>query len=103
MLNNCHYVSELLVSLLTGRTHQIRAQLSDIGHPILGDYIYGVLKYIKNFKNINMRTAALSINRHALHAQSIGFFHPRTKKYVEFKAKLPDDLKKLQLNLFKAK
>jgi 23S rRNA pseudouridine1911/1915/1917 synthase len=58
----------------TGRTHQLRVHLAFIGHPILGDTKYG-----KNNK----------FSRLALHAQSIGFIHPHTKKFVEVSCPLP--------------
>jgi len=60
----------------TGRTHQLRVHLSYLGHPILGDTKYG--------KNNDFP-------RLALHAKSLGFVHPRTKKFVEFTSKLPEE------------
>ncbi|MBF0384469.1 MAG: RluA family pseudouridine synthase [Candidatus Omnitrophica bacterium] len=67
-----------LVSLLlkTGRTHQLRVHMSFIGYPILGDKKYG---------------SKLSFSRLALHAQSIGFVHPATKKFIEFSSKTPPE------------
>jgi len=66
----------------TGRMHQLRVHLSYIGHPILGDAVYG--------KKSDF------ISRQALHAAMLGFTHPATKKYLEFNAELPADMKKLQ-------
>lgn len=57
----------------TGRTHQLRVHLSHMGHPILGDTKYGGPKF----------------SRMALHAQSVGFIHPRTKKPLDFSSPLP--------------
>lgn len=64
--------------LETGRTHQIRVHMAGIGHPLLGDTVYG------NPKN------PYKLNGQALHAMTIGFVHPRTREYLEISAPLPD-------------
>ncbi len=69
----------------TGRTHQIRVHLARIGHPILGDSKYG------------RKSEKLAVERFMLHASSIKFKHPTTRRKVEFKAPLPSDFK-LALN-----
>ncbi len=66
-------VSEVRIEIFTGRTHQIRAQLADIGHPILGDMLYGGPK-IPGF------------NRHALHAEELFFNHPISGEPMHFHA-----------------
>ena len=78
----------IAIKPLTGRTHQIRVHMAYIGHPVLGDSIYGHSKrrYIR---------MGLEIKRHMLHAQSIGFRHPETGKYVNFEAPIPDDIKEI--------
>ena len=67
--------------LETGRTHQIRVHTSYIGHPILGDTLYGIESSL--------------INRQALHSYKIKFIHPITKEKCVFIAEIPEDIKKL--------
>lgn len=64
--------------LETGRTHQIRVHMSHIGHPLLGDEIYGPAKY------------PFKLQGQCLHAMVLGFCHPVTGEYMEFKAPLPE-------------
>ncbi|MDP2632679.1 MAG: RluA family pseudouridine synthase [Candidatus Curtissbacteria bacterium] len=77
----------------TGRTHQIRVHLKSIGHPVVSDLIYGPNKLI-NFD-------LLWCPRLFLHASSIEFTHPKTKKKVQFSSELPADLEKALLLLEK--
>lgn len=67
----------LQVNIETGRTHQIRVHMSFIGHPLLGDTVYGPKKQ------------PFSLCGQALHAKVLGFIHPTTKKYMEFETPLP--------------
>lgn len=69
--------------LETGRTHQIRVHMASIGHPLLGDEVYG------SGKN------AYHLEGQTLHAWKLGFLHPRTQEYVEFDAPLPEYFQKL--------
>ena len=69
--------------LETGRTHQIRVHMKSIGHPLLGDPVYG----LKNRKD--------GISGQALHAMILGFQHPRTGEYMEFSAPYPADFQAL--------
>lgn len=70
----------LELSLETGKTHQIRVHLSHIRHPIIGDKLYGSARYLK---------------RQALHAKTLGFFHPSKKEFMEFDSELPQDMQEL--------
>ena len=78
--------------LETGRTHQIRVHMSYKGNNILGDKKYK--KKFKKFKNINsdLEKSILNLDRQFLHAKTIGFIHPITKKKLEFTSNLPQDL-----------
>ena len=73
-------VSMLNCRLETGRTHQIRVHLAAIGHPVLGDELYGG------------RTSFNIENRLALHAQMLTFLHPKTKNLMNFESPLPAEL-----------
>lgn len=70
--------------LETGRTHQIRVHMSSIGHPLLGDVIYGPKK-----------SAIPHLQGQTLHAMVLGFIHPVSKEYMEFTAPLPEYFEKL--------
>lgn len=69
---------KVLCTLKTGRTHQIRVHMSYIGHPIVGDTLYG--------------SASELINRQALHSYKVCFIHPIYKKQVEYIAQIPQDI-----------
>ncbi|MDI6783377.1 MAG: RluA family pseudouridine synthase [bacterium] len=73
--------------LTTGRTHQIRVHLSHLGYPVVGDTTYGSKK-IKKI-HTSLESAIKQLNGHALHAQTLGFIHPKTEKYLEFTAPIP--------------
>ena len=87
--------------LETGRTHQIRVHMNFKGNSILGDKSYGKSK--RKFKKINydVEKKINSFTRQALHAKSLGFIHPTTKKEIFFEAKRPDDFDALIKSLKK--
>jgi len=66
------------LTLFTGRTHQIRTHMKHIGHPLLGDPVYGPQKTM------------FGLDKQVLHAKTLGFVHPRTEEYMEFDSKLPE-------------
>ena len=88
----------------TGRLHQIRVHLSAIGHPIVGDKIYGpdeslYIEFIQSGFTERHRRVLL-LPRHALHAAEIAFTHPMTREPVHASSPLPDDLTRfIQENL----
>jgi 23S rRNA pseudouridine1911/1915/1917 synthase len=88
-------ISFIECELETGKTHQIRVHMAYKGCSLLGDQQYGK-KNIK-FKKINedFENKLKILNRQALHAKSLGFIHPTTKKFVNFESKLPQDFKKI--------
>jgi len=100
--SNLPKISLIECKLETGRTHQIRVHMSYKGNPILGDKSYGKSK--KKFKNINpdVEKDINNFNRQALHAKSLGFVHPKTKKQIFFEGKKPKDFEMLIKNLEKA-
>lgn len=82
--------SYVQMKLETGRTHQIRIHLSEMGHPIYGDETYG-FKYKKNEPHFN---------RFLLHAAELGFAHPRSNVDLQFKCEWPSEQKKFIESLF---
>jgi 23S rRNA pseudouridine1911/1915/1917 synthase len=89
------YVTLVRCKLETGRTHQIRVHMKHIGHPIFNDNEYGGDKILKGttftkYKQF-VENCFEMIPRQALHAATIGFIHPRTRKEMFFESKLADD------------
>jgi 23S rRNA pseudouridine1911/1915/1917 synthase len=84
--------TRLQVSLETGRTHQIRVHLAHQHYPLLGDITYGGRLTIPSKSQADFVTALQAFQRPALHAECLGFVHPVTQKFMEWKAPLPTDL-----------
>lgn len=96
ILENLGYVTLIECKLETGRTHQIRVHMEYIGHPIFNDDKYGgdrILKGTTFTKYKQFVTNCFTLMpRHALHAKSLGFVHPATKKEMYFESNLPGDI-----------
>lgn len=78
----------------TGRTHQIRVHLAERGNPVLGDRVYGWKRQAVSQSRLEVAELA-DFPRQALHAERLGFDHPRTGERLEFRAPLPEDMRKL--------
>jgi len=95
VLERFGYVTLVECQLETGRTHQIRAHMQYIGHPLFNDATYGGDQILKGttftrYKQFVQNCFAL-MPRQALHAKSLGFVHPSTNKFVLFDSELPSD------------
>ena len=99
LLKDFRYVSLVECKLETGRTHQIRAHMKYLGHPLFNDEMYGGSEVLKGtlftkYKQF-VENCFKIIPRQALHAKSLGFTHPVTGKRVHFDSELPDDFKEV--------
>src|SRR5688500_16683582 len=99
VLERFGYVTLIQCELETGRTHQIRVHMKHIGHPLFNDELYGGDKIVKGTvfsKYKQFVDNCFNIcPRHALHAKTIGFLHPRTRQPIRFDSELPDDMTQL--------
>lgn len=97
VLERLGYVTVIQCELETGRTHQIRVHMQHIGHPLFNDELYGGDRIVKGtvftkYKQFVENAFALC-PRHALHARTIGFVHPKTRQELRFDSELPEDMK----------
>ncbi|WP_257656872.1 RluA family pseudouridine synthase [Parapedobacter lycopersici] len=97
VLERLGYVTLIECQLETGRTHQIRAHMQSIGHPLFNDAVYGGDRIVKGtvfskYKQFVENCFEL-LPRQALHARSLGFIHPVSKKKMDFEIPLPDDFR----------
>jgi len=95
VLERFNYVTLIECELETGRTHQIRAHMKHIGHPLFNDSAYGGDRILKgtifNKYRQFVENCFEIMPRQALHAKSLGFIHPATRKFVHFETELPAD------------
>lgn len=86
-------VSLVRLTLETGRTHQIRVHLAHIGHPVVGDPVYGTgFKTREASLPEDVRNRVAGLGRQALHAAELGFAHPRSGRQMAFESPLPSDI-----------
>ncbi|MXV15824.1 RluA family pseudouridine synthase [Hufsiella ginkgonis] len=99
VLERFNYVTLVECQLETGRTHQIRAHMKHIGHPLFGDPVYGGDRIIKGAVYAKYKQFVDNcldiLPRQALHAQTLGFTHPSKKQYMHFEAPLPEDMRRV--------
>lgn len=98
-LQTLRYVSLIECQLETGRTHQIRAHMKHVGHPLFNDATYGGDQVVKGtvftkYKQF-VENCFEIMPRQALHAKTLGFVHPHTNKFMKFECDLPEDFRSL--------
>jgi 23S rRNA pseudouridine1911/1915/1917 synthase len=89
--------------LKTGRTHQIRVHLTSKGHPLIGDPVYGRGRTTGATRERFGHAEIREFSRQALHAATLGFVHPVTKKKLKFESPLPDDMLRLMEALMRSR
>ena len=94
-----HRLSLARVRLETGRTHQIRVHAASLSCPLLGDPLYGLAGELPAYFDARVRGLIARLRRQMLHAEILGFVHPVSQKYMEFKAPLPADFSEVLGNL----
>ncbi len=88
-------LSYMKLKLETGRTHQIRVHLSELGLPIAGDHLYGADRKIRSVEARSTQEELRSLPRFLLHAAELGFTHPRTQERMNFSQTWPADMLEL--------
>lgn len=93
------YVTLIECILETGRTHQIRAHMRSIGHPLFADERYGGMEILRGERSASYRAFVQNCfslcPRQALHARTLGFVHPTTDKQMDFTSEWPEDMRQL--------
>lgn len=99
ILERFGYVTLVECILETGRTHQIRAHMKHIGHPLFGDERYGGTEILRGQRSSTYKAFIQNCfkvcNRQALHAKTLGFIHPTTGRQMDFTSDLPNDMQQL--------
>lgn len=99
ILERFGYVTLVECILETGRTHQIRAHMKHIGHPLFGDERYGGTEILRGQRSSTYKAFIQNCfkvcNRQALHAKTLGFVHPTTGRQMDFTSNLPNDMQQL--------
>lgn len=99
ILERFGYVTLVECILETGRTHQIRAHMKHIGHPLFGDERYGGTEILRGQRSSTYKAFIQNCfkvcNRQALHAKTLGFVHPTTGRQMDFTSELPNDIQQL--------
>lgn len=95
VLNKKRKLSLIEVKLETGRTHQIRVHMSDKGHPVFGDGLYGAKNKSHMIEAKELKELNMNFGRIALHAKELGFIHPKTKTEMRFNYDPPEEFQKL--------
>ena len=99
VLERFGYVTLVECRLETGRTHQIRAHMKHIGHPLFGDERYGGMEILRGERSATYKAfinnCFKACSRQALHARTLGFVHPKTKQQMDFTSEWPDDFAQL--------
>src|SRR5438309_3849651 len=93
------HAAQLECRLATGRTHQIRVHFAHLGHPLIGDPVYGARAGRSDARTRPTGAQIAAFPRQALHARLLGFTHPVEKRPVEFESTLPADLRELVKSL----
>jgi 23S rRNA pseudouridine1911/1915/1917 synthase len=99
VLERFGYTTLVECVLETGRTHQIRAHMKHIGHPLFGDERYGGTEILRGQRSSSYKAFIQNCfkvcPRQALHAKTLGFVHPRTGQQMDFTSEWPDDMRQL--------
>lgn len=99
VLERFGYVTLIECILETGRTHQIRAHMKHIGHPLFGDERYGGMEILRGQRSSTYKAFIQNClnlcHRQALHAKTLGFVHPKTNREMNFTSDLPEDMQQL--------
>lgn len=90
MITPLHEAALVECRLETGRTHQVRVHMASIGHPLIGDPVYGRTK-----KEHRELLETLGFHRQALHAAHLGFIHPIDSRALAFESQMPSDMEEL--------